>query len=126
MLGKYQCANGLRNAGLRIVIHDDIFSQTTEDTEWIGRCALENWVIITGDHWKRGRREAAQIRAVAAGRVRVFQLATSEIPAELWAQAIIKVERKIWKLLKIKTGPFMARIRPGGHVGLLEGYFDTE
>lgn len=126
MLGKHQCADGLRAAGLKVVIHDDIFPQNTEDTEWIGRCALENWVIITGDHWKRGRREAAQIRAVATGKVRVFQLATNDIPAELWAQAIIKVEREILKLLKENMGPFMARIRPGGHVSLLGGYFDTE
>ena len=97
-----------------------------KDDEWIGRCAQERWVIITGDIWGRGRKEAAQVRAVASGRVRIFQLSTNEIPAELWAQAILKSERKIFKILKKNKGPFMARITPGGNVTILEGYFDEK
>ena len=122
-IGKFQCANGLRAAGLKVQVHDDNFAQDAPDEHWIPRCAEQNWVIITGDLWKRGRKEAAQIRAVASGRVRVFQLATSQIPAELWAHAILKAEHKILKILKQNRGPFMARITPGGHVSLLPGYF---
>lgn len=117
MLGRYQCAEGLRKVELKVVAHDEIFPQNTADVDWIRRCAAEGWVIVTGDHWKRGRREAAQIKAVAVGKVRVFQLATNDIPAELWSQAIIKAEKKIWKILKMNRGPFMARIRPGGPQG---------
>jgi hypothetical protein len=68
--------------------------------------------------------EAPQVRAVAFGRVRVFQLATNDIPAEWWAQAILKAEQKILKILKMNKGPSMARITPGGKVSLLSGYFE--
>jgi hypothetical protein len=125
-LGRYQCANGLRAGGLKVEIHDDHFVEDAPDHEWIARCAHEKWVIITGDIWGRGRKEAAQIAAVASGRARVFQLATNDIPSELWAQAILKAERKILKILKENKGPFIARITPGGDVALLEGYFDEE
>jgi hypothetical protein len=126
MLGRFQCANSLRAKGLRVEVHHDKFAGNAPDEEWIPRCAQENWVIITGDIWGHGRKEAAQVRAVAAGRVRVFQLSTNEIPAELWAQAILKAERKILKLLKKNSGPFMARITPGGNVTVLEGYFEKD
>jgi PIN like domain len=122
-LGRFQCANGLRAKGLKIEVHHEIFVDDAEDEEWIARCAQEKWVIITGDIWGRGRKEAAQVRAVVSGRVRVFQLSTSEIPAELWAQAILKAEQKIFKILKKNRGPFMARITPGGQVTILQGYF---
>jgi hypothetical protein len=124
MLGKYKCADGLKEAGLKIVIHDDIFHQKTEDVEWIAYCAKQNYVAITGDRWGKGRKEAAQIKAVAAGNVRVFQLATNEIPSELWAHAILRAEKKILRILKENRGPFMARITPGAHVTILQGYFD--
>jgi PIN like domain len=126
-IGKYQCASGLRTGGLKVVVHDEVFQQqNTPDEEWIARCAQEKWVIITGDIWKRGRKEAPQVSAVASGRVRVLQLATNDIPATLWAQAILKTERKILKLLKKNRGPFIARITPGGHLALLEDYFDEQ
>jgi hypothetical protein len=109
---------------LKVEVHHDHFASNALDEEWIPKCAEKKWVIITGEIWGRGRKEAPQIRAIAAGRVRVFQLATNEIPAELWAQAILKAQRKILKILKLHKGPFMARITPGGHVTLLQGYFD--
>jgi hypothetical protein len=83
-------------------------------------------VAITGDRWGKGRKEAAQVRAVSSGKFRVFHLATNEIPSELWAQAILKSERKIFGILKRNPGPFMARITRGGHVKILEGYFDEK
>jgi hypothetical protein len=126
MLGRFQCANGLRDRGLKVEVHYDHFADDAPDEEWIPRCAQQKWVIITGDIWGHGRKEAAQIRAVASGRVRVFQLATNDIPSELWAQAILKAERKILKILKHNKGPFMARVTPGGRVTLLEGYFNEE
>lgn len=126
MLGKYKCAEGLKKANLKVIVHDDKFPQKTEDETWIHFCAEQSWVIFTGDRWGRGRKESAQIKAVASGNVRVFQLATNEIPSELWAQAILKAEGKILKILKKHNGPFMARITPGGNVTMLEGYFDEE
>jgi hypothetical protein len=125
-IGRFKCARPLRDAGLRIEIHDDHFAQNTADEEWIARCGRENWVVITGDIWKRGRKEAPQVNAVAFGRVRVFQLATNDIPSELWAQAILKAERKILKILKMNKGPFMARVTPGGNVTVLAGYFERQ
>jgi PIN like domain len=125
-LGRFQCANSLRAKGLKVEVHHDNFADGAPDEDWIPRCAQEKWVIITGDIWGHGRKEAAQVRAVASGRVRVFQLSTNEIPSELWAQAILKAERKILKILKKNKGPFMARITPGGNVTILEGYFDRE
>jgi len=123
MLGRYKCAEGLRAANLRTIVHDDVFSQDTEDVEWITYCARNGLVVITGDKWGRGRKEAAQITAVSTGKVRVFQLATNEIPSELWAQAILHAESKIFKILKKHGGPFMARITPGGIVSILDGFF---
>jgi len=123
-IGKFKCAQHLRDAGLKIETHDDHFPQSASDEEWIAKCGREKWVVITGDIWKRGRKEAPQVNAVAFGRVRVFQLATNDILSELWAQAILKAEHKILKILKMNKGPFMARITPGGSVSVLPGYFE--
>lgn len=125
-IGKFKCAHHLRAAGIKVEIHDDHFSEGASDEEWIARCGREKWVIITGDIWKRGRKEAPQVNAVAFGRVRVFQLSTNEIPSELWGQAILKAEQKIIKILKTNKGPFMARITPGGNVSVLTGYFEGD
>jgi hypothetical protein len=81
--------------------------------------------VIGIRYLEKGRREAPQSRAVAFGRTRVFQSATNDIPSELRAQAILKAEQKILKILKMNKGPFMSRITLGGNVPLLSEYFEA-
>lgn len=71
-------------------------------------------MAITGDQWGRGRKGMSQMRATISGKVRIFQLSTNNIPAEQWAPAIIRRQAKIFRILKNKPGPFIARITPGG------------
>jgi hypothetical protein len=85
----------------------------------------ESISVIGSRYLEKGRREAPQVPEVAFGRVRVFQMATNDIPSELWAQAILKAEQKILEILKMNKGPFMARITLGGNVSQLCGYFEA-
>jgi len=113
-LGKFKCAEALTNAGFKVKVHDECFPTDAPDEVWLAGCGVQNWVAITGDQWGKGRKGAAQMKAAISGKVRIFQLSTNAIPAELWAHAIIRRQRKIFKILKKNRGPFIARITPGG------------
>lgn len=48
-LGRRQVAQGLKDAGLQVEIHDDHFDQAAEDTVWLVEIARRGWLMLTKD-----------------------------------------------------------------------------
>lgn len=59
-LGKKKVAEALRNAGAKVEIHDDHFTQDISDVEWLGVVGERNWVVLTKDE-NIGYRTAEQL-----------------------------------------------------------------
>jgi hypothetical protein len=41
--------DALRAAGASVVVHDEIFTDTTSDVEWLSECGRRGWVVLTRD-----------------------------------------------------------------------------
>jgi hypothetical protein len=100
----------LRRAGLRIVCHDDEFTDNlTPDPVWIERCANKDWVIVTGD--KAIETDPINRQAVIDFKAKVFLLDENNSRAIEWASAIIVGRRKLATVTRDNDGPFFASVR---------------
>lgn len=39
----------IESSGIRVVLHDDIFTPKTEDPAWLAKVGESGWLIVTGD-----------------------------------------------------------------------------
>lgn len=70
--GKYGLVQGLQNLGLNIERHDDHFTQTTIDVEWISHCGEKQWIIVSSD--KNIKKNVLEKQAIMAAGVAAFSL----------------------------------------------------
>jgi predicted nuclease of predicted toxin-antitoxin system len=117
-LGRYKIAGALRKAGLNIEIHDDHFSQSAKDPEWLTAAGKKNWIVVTRD--ERIRYRLAERQAIRRAKVRAFVLAAqgdlrAEMLAEIFLNALPKIRRTVTK----QKPPFIAKISRGGDVTAL-------
>jgi PIN like domain len=108
-LGKHVVAGVLRASGLRVEVHDDHFKLDETDEFWLGSVGARGWVVLTKDY--RLRYRALALRAIEAGRVRVFVLKKSEDlradeMAVIFAAALPAMQRLMQKILP----PFVAKV----------------
>ena len=104
-LGAEYLPSELRQAGFRLVVHDEHFSkrQDVDDPEVITECGLHNWVLLTGDA-DLPRRWAKEIRAARIG---VFCQTNNHQGPRLWVPRIIKAHNKMHKAMKRWKLPFV-------------------
>lgn len=48
-LGRFKLATALRQAGLRVEVHDDYFQQDATDEEWLAGVGQRGWIVLTKD-----------------------------------------------------------------------------
>jgi predicted nuclease of predicted toxin-antitoxin system len=112
-------AGALRNAGLKVEIHDDHFSQNAQDPEWLTAAGKNNWIVVTRD--ERLRYRVAEKQAIRSAKVQAFVLAAQgDLRAELLAEILLKAVPKIRRIVKEQKPPFIAKISRGGDVTVLE------
>ena len=94
-LGAEYLPSELRQAGFRIVVHDDHFAkrQDVEDPEVISECSRNGWTLLTGDK-DMPRRWALEIRRAA---IRVFCQTNNHQGPRLWVPRWIKMRPQICK-----------------------------
>ncbi len=83
----------LRDAGLVVQAHDDHFSPTTPDAEWIGIVSRHRWVVLTHDRriqYKPNERKAVEQAGIAL-LVLVGQTTTAEL-ARNFVQTLPRIE----------------------------------
>lgn len=112
-------AGVLRNAGLKVEIHDDHFSQDAHDAEWLTAVGKKNWIVVTRD--ERIRYRTAERQAIRRAKVRALVLAAQgDLRAEMLAETFVKALPKILRIVQQRKPPFIAKISRGGDLNLVE------
>jgi hypothetical protein len=113
-VGKRSVAEPLRQAGLRIELHDDHFPQNATDEEWLPVVGERRWYVITRDDRIRYRRlEAAAVRAAKVG---MLVIVSKNLTGPQTAEVIIKALPSLRRFIKKHRRPFIAKILRNGNV----------
>ncbi len=117
-LGRYKIAAALRDADLRVEIHDDHFAQDAPDIEWLAGAGKKGWIVVTRD--ERIRYRVAEMQALRRAKVRAFVLtAQGNLRAEMLAENFLKALSKLRRVVEEQDPPFVAKISRSGDVTVL-------
>lgn len=114
--GKYELVDGLKNLGLNVERHDDHFSQTTLDVEWILHCGENQWVIVSSD--RNIKKNTLERQAILNAKVAAFFFTSASISSKQQIEAFSKALKRISYFVLNLERPFIARISPDGSVEL--------
>jgi len=113
-LGSKDIAQELRQAGIRVEIHDDHFSQGAQDVEWIPEVGKREWVIFTKDG-KIGRNQLEK-RAVYNAKIKMFLLASKNLSGSEMAEVLKKYMLEIQDFARKHSPPFIAKVYKNGKI----------
>jgi PIN like domain len=112
-------AGALRQAGLKIEIHDDHFAPDAKDEEWLTVAGQKQWIVVTRD--ERIRYRVAAKQAIRRARVRAFVLtAQGDLRSEILADNFVKALSKVRRTVQEEKPPFLAKISRSGEVTVLK------
>lgn len=116
-LGSKRFVARLRALGIDAIAHDERFSSTASDAEWLTEAGANGWVVITKDKSIRWR--PLEKEAFTAAGTRVFAFAqgnqTMTEMLEVFERALPRIERT----LSEETAPFVATIAGSGAVTVI-------
>ena len=104
----------LREAGLRVLGHDEVFPAGTEDRVWLVRAGREGWVVLTKDQTIRYK--PAELMALQRAGVRQFVLATGNLTSEQMGNAFLAARDRMEKMAREIAQPFVARLNRHGMI----------
>jgi hypothetical protein len=107
-LGADILPNALRQAGFRLVVHDEHFGKRQDvfDPEVIKECGVHNWFLLTGD----GDLTRRWVKEIAAADIGVFCQTNNHHGPQLWIPRICRLQADIIKLAQYQKRPFVAFI----------------
>jgi uncharacterized protein with PIN domain len=112
-------AGALRNAGLKVEVHDDHFAQNAPDPEWLSVAGKNGWIVVTRD--ERIRYREAEKQAIRRAKVGAFVLAArGDLKIEMLAEVLLKAMTKIRRTITDQKPPFIAKVSRDGTVRVLE------
>lgn len=110
----------LRQAGLEVLAHDDLFPQRTPDVVLLEEAARRGYILLTLD--ARMRRNPVEKEAIRRAKARVIFLPMPREPgwAEALAQGFLGLQGRIHRLLERYPPPTLLRLtrRPAKGGGL--------
>lgn len=98
----------LRNAGLKVEAHKTRFRHNTEDEDWLEVAGEKKWIVLMRDLGIG--RNPIQLNALLYAKVRAFVLQRGDWPDAENAELILSVLPKIFRMLREKNFPFIAKI----------------
>jgi hypothetical protein len=116
-LGRKDVAEALRAAGCRVELHDDYFTPTTKDTEWLRAIGERRWILLSKD-FSIARNELERITLFESG-VRAFLLTEQDLPGSAMATAFVRAVRRMRHIARDERPPFIARVSASGKVKVL-------
>lgn len=119
-LGKWSVADALRQAGVRVEIHDDHFLPDALDTEWLPFVSSCGWLILTKDD-RIGRNILEQI-AIANSSAKVFVLAAGNLTGEEMAAIFVEARAKMERFAQGNQSPFIAKVDKRGSVKIWKNH----
>ena len=116
-LGSLRLAGALRDLGLTIVVHDDLFAQDALDPDWLRMAGDHGWVVLTKDDKIRYRpiERDAYLRAG----VRCFVFTQGNQRMDVIIHAFRLAMEGVDEILVRVEAPFVARITASGDVAIL-------
>ena len=118
-LGRRVIPNALRDAGARVEVHDDHFSQDAQDQVWLAEAGKRGWVVLTKD--KHLRYRAVETNALMSAKVRAFVLTTrGDLSGAEIGQIFVKALPKMRRLCATDSGPFVAHVSRDGSVSIMK------
>jgi len=115
-LGGVIVPDALRKIGLKVEAHADHFDHDAPDTEWLGRCGEEGWVVLAKD--RAIKKNPLERQALISHGLAAFFLIKTNATGEENAVALIEAIHKIIGILENQRRPFIARIYASGDVEL--------
>jgi predicted nuclease of predicted toxin-antitoxin system len=116
-LGKKIIADALRQAGADVRVHDDYFSPTARDEEWLSEVGRRQWVVLTKDE-RICYREIERMALMNAG-VRAFVLTAKNLQGSDMANIFVRALPAIQRFASMHTPPFIAKITRSRKVSML-------
>ena len=113
-LGRVKLATALRKAGITVEIHDDHFPQNAEDENWLPDVGERGWVVLTKD--KSIAKRTSERLAVASANIRMFVLATQDLPGQDMVEVFLKAFMKMQAFAREHPSPFIAKVYKSGEV----------
>jgi hypothetical protein len=115
-LGK-KLAVSIRTHGCTVEIHDDHFSQRTEDVEWLREGGKRGWIFLTKDK-NISRNQIEVVRLLESGSP-AFVFTAGSVTSDELASAFAIALPEIKKFLAKFSWPFIATITLAGRVQIL-------
>jgi PIN like domain len=98
----------LRDAGLRVVTHHDLFGEAAiADVEWLRLVGRKGLIVISHDESQTRRRD--EIEAMMASGVRAFYVVGKAPLAEL-ALEFVALKEQVLELIRRRQEPFIAKV----------------
>jgi len=106
----------LIDAGLRVVLHDDHFTQDCPDEVWLAEVGRRNWIVITRD--SRIRYRVVEREAVIANGVRVISLTGRNLAFDELGSTFAEAADVVERFVEHNPGPFIATMSRSGQLRL--------
>lgn len=113
-VGKMSIARPLREAGLRIELHDDHFQQDAPDQSWLPTVGELGWYVITRD--SRIRYRHLEASAVRAARVGMFVIVAKNLTGAQTADVVLRARLRIRRFISKHRRPFVAKVYRDGRI----------
>jgi len=98
----------LREAGLRVVTHHDLFGEAAvADTKWLLLVGRRGLIVVSHDESQTRRRD--EIEAMMVGGVRAFYVIGKAPLADL-ALEFVAVKAQVFELIRRRKEPFIAKV----------------
>jgi hypothetical protein len=103
----------IENHGIMVKLHDEHFSTTTDDSEWLRKVGQRGWIMITGDAMVT--RTPLFLLRLTQTRARVFILkGLNGATPEGKAQCVISCYERIVSICQTRQTPLLWRINKDG------------
>ena len=117
--GRRVIPNALRDAGARVELHDDHFSQDAQDQVWLAEAGKRGWVVLTKD--KHLRYRAVETNALMSAKVRAFVLtARGDLSGLEIGETFVKALPRMRILCTTDLRPFVAHVSGDGSVSIMK------
>jgi len=98
----------MRQAGIRVEVHQDHFPAGDKDQEWLLAVGKRKWIVLTKDQKIRYR--APELAAVQSSGVRLFTLTAKDVQGEEMAAIFLRAMPAIRRLITKQKAPFIAKV----------------
>jgi hypothetical protein len=116
-LGGNFVAGVLREAGYRVVVHDDEFKPDARDVDWLQAVGERGWVVLTKD--ARIRTNALERGTLLSANVAAFMLGRGDMKGPQMAAVFITALPRMRRVLRRWDVPIVATVTATGGVSVL-------